>query len=199
MRTFCICLPENTERIEKARQHFASHDLDVEFFWGIDAKIAGLATRHVYEVDHPGSGFRIGEKPTGIWLSHYMLWNCLTRLPEDRFLILEDDAKLCDGFVDKLHQCMLDIPSNFDFLYVGNCCVKGHPHTRMSPRVIETKHMQCTHAYVVSRKCLPLLLRTLRKVWAPIDIQLQFECFPHLHTYAAFPRLADQFDTIIPE
>ena len=51
----------------------------------------------------------------------------------------------------------------------------------------------------MARAALPFVLRTLRKVWAPIDIQLQMECFPHMKTYAIIPRIVEQFNTELPE
>ncbi len=198
MRAICICLPENPEQIEKAREHFASKGLEVEFFWGINAPVAGLSTSHVYELDAPGSGYRMGSRPTGCWISHYMLWSCLMRMPEDQFLVLETDAKLSDDFQEHFARALQDAPKNFDFLHVGSCCLKGHPSKVVAGNVVETKHAQCTHAYVVARKCLPFLLRTLRKIWAPIDIQLVLEAFPHLQTYAVVPRIVGQFDMDLP-
>lgn len=199
IKAICICLPEYPEQIEAARKHFEESGLpDVEFFWGINAPVAGLATSHVYERDHPGSGFRMGAKPTGIWLSHWMLWNCMMRYPQDdRLLVLETDAQFHDGWQPKFEQAMKDAPSNFDFLYIGHCAMEGHPRTHVAGDVWESKHAQCTHAYVVARKCLPLLTRTLRKCYGPIDIQLQLECFPHLLTYAVMPRIVSQFGTVL--
>lgn len=199
LRAVCICLPEYPEQIIAAQEHFKAVGLDgCEYVWGFHAPTAGLATSHVYERDHPGSGFRMGEKPTGIWLSHYMAWNCLMRYPDDHFLVLETDAKFEDGWKDKFDQALKDAPSNWDFLHVGHCCMEGHDRKHVAGLVWESKSMQCTHAYVVARKCLPFVLRTLRKVWAPIDIQMQLECFPHLHTFAVMPRIISQFNTILP-
>lgn len=198
MRAICICLPEYPEAIKKAQAHFASAGLeDVEFFWGINAPVAGLATWHVYERDNPGSGFRMGAKPTGIWLSHWMTWNMLTRLPDDKFLILETDAQFRPDWKERFGRAMADVPNDFDFLHVGHCCIEGFPRTLVAGEVYESKHAQCTHAYVLSRKAIPFLLRTLRKIWSPIDIQLQLECFPHLRTFAVVPRIVDQFDTVL--
>jgi len=88
-KTFCIVLPEEPEKIEKARAYFESEGLeDVEFFHGIHAQKAGLQTEHFYERDDPGGKWRMGHIPTGIWLAHYMLWNTLKHLPYDRVLIL---------------------------------------------------------------------------------------------------------------
>jgi GR25 family glycosyltransferase involved in LPS biosynthesis len=193
VRAICICLPEYPEQIEKSRAHFASVGLEVEMFWGIHARNFGLATWHAYEYDHPGSGYRMGAKATGIWLSHYMLWNCMTRMPNDYFLVLESDAKLPPDFNQRFAQAMKDAPSDFGFLHVGHCCMEGHPKTHVAGDVYESKCMQCTHAYVVRRGVLSLLLATMRKIWAPIDIQMQLEVFPKLKTYAVIPRIVDQF------
>ncbi len=228
MKAFCICLPEQPEAIERARVHFDTHGLPgVDFFWGINAPVAGLSTSHTYEIDHPGSGFIMGPQPVGCWLSHYMLWSCLLRANadpadaaklsrDDHFLVLEVDAKLCDDFPSRLKQALADAPLDFDFLYIGSCCVAGRaiapanpgclgseasarlasPET--PPGVYACKQMLCTHGYVVARRCLPLVLRTLRRIWAPIDIQLTMEAFPQLKTYVVLPRMIEQFDTELP-
>jgi len=201
VKAICICLPENPDQVEKARAHFASRGLEVEFFWGIHGQASGLTTSHVYEVDHPGSGYKIGPNTIGNWLAHYMLWSCLMRLPDDRFLVLEADAQLPEDFGPRFDKALADAPKNFDFLHIGSCCVKGHPFKKIpgNGNVVETKHALCTHAYVIARKCLPLVLRTMRKVWAPIDIQLMLEVYPHLHTYAVMPRIVEQLNTLLPQ
>ena len=195
MRAICICLPEYPERIEKAKAHFAARGLDVALFYGINAPVAGLATWHAYEVDHPGEGYRMGPKQTGCWLSHYMLWNAMTRMPDDAYLVLEDDAQLCDGFKEKLDQALRDVPSDYQFLHPGHCCVEGTPMRHVAGSVYECKDMLCTHGYVIRRNVTPYLLKTFRKCWAPIDIQLKLEVFPHVRTYAVVPRIISQFDT----
>jgi GR25 family glycosyltransferase involved in LPS biosynthesis len=200
MRAICICLPEYPERIEKAKAHFAERGLtDVEFFYGINAPVAGLATWHPYEVDHPGSGFRMGAKPTGCWLSHYMLWNAMTRMTDDAYLVLEDDAQLDEDFVPKFEQALRDVPSDWAFLHPGHCCIRGTPMTHVAGNVYECKSMACTHAYALRRNTAPFLLSKLRKCWAPIDIQLSREIFPYVKTYAIVPRIVSQWDTVIPE
>jgi GR25 family glycosyltransferase involved in LPS biosynthesis len=200
MRTICLTLPETPERTDKARAHFAEQGLeDVEFFWGINGPLAGLSTTHVYEVDNPGSGFRMGAKCTGLWLSHYMLWNALTRAPEEQFLILENDAKFDENWKPRFQQALKDAPTNFDFLFIGSCCTDGWPKTQIGGEVfrINGTAPQCTHAYVIARKCLPFVLGTLRKCWAPLDCQLIFECFPSLKVFTLLPRAVSQFDTEI--
>lgn len=192
MKTFCLCLPEYPEKIEAAKKYFEENGLhDVEFFWGIHAETAGLSTEHTYELDNPGSGWRLGYNPTGIWIGHWILWNTLVHLPYDRVMIVETDVKFNENWKARFDQAMADAPGDFDLLYTGNCCVEGHPKTHVKGDVWETKHIQCTHSYVVRKGALSVLLR-LRKIYAPIDIQMQLEAFPFLKTYAVLPRIFDQ-------
>lgn len=198
MKAYCLCLPEYPAQIEAAKAHFSEMGVEnVEFFWGFNAPEAGVATTHPYEVDAPGSGFKMGAKPTGIWLSHWMLMNHLMRMEGEHFLILETDAKFLPGWKEKVERALKIVPSNFDFLHIGHCAMEGHPRTHVGEDVWETKHSQCSHAFIVRRACLPFVLKTLRKIWAPIDIQLVFEVFPHLRTYALVPRVVEQFNTEI--
>lgn len=199
MKTYCVCLPEYPETIFKAQEHFMASGLpDVEFIWSIHAEIAGLATTHPYERDAPGSGFRMGAKPTGIWLAHLIAWNVAMRCSDEHVMILETDAQFQDGWKEKLDAALKIVPSNFDFLYPGHCCMEGHDRTHVGGDVWESKAIQCTHSYIVRRGVLPFMLKTIRKCYAPIDIQMQLECFPYLKTYAIMPRIIDQFNTIIP-
>lgn len=198
-RTFCLCLPEYPDQIEAAKKHFEEMEVGpVEFFWGIHAEIAGLATAHVYERDAPGSGFKMGYKPTGIWLSHYMLWSAVMRSNDEHILILETDAKFLPGWKEKLEASFKVLPANWDFLHIGHCCMEGFPRKFIGADTWNSKFAQCTHAYMVRRACLPFVLKTLRKCYGPIDIQMQLECFPHLNCFAIMPRIVDQFNTILP-
>jgi GR25 family glycosyltransferase involved in LPS biosynthesis len=196
MRAICICLPEYPDKIEKARAHFAERGLtDVEFFYGIHGPVAGLATSHPYEKDNPAEGYRMGAKQTGRWLSHYMLWGTIANMDDDAYLVLEDDAQLHEGFMASWDKAMRDVPDDYAFLHLGHCCMEGKPAQHVTGDVYESKSMQCTHAYVLRRSATPFLLKTVRKCWAPIDIQLQLEVFPHVKAYAVLPRIASQFDT----
>lgn len=201
MKTYCLCLPEQPDKIKAAREHFDEIGLEVEFFWGLHAETAGLATWHTYERDNPGSGFKMGARPTGIWLSHYMLWNALAHFePSEHVMILETDARFSIGWRDTLMRAMMVVPTNFDLLYPGHCCVEawidiGEGGVEIGEGVWETKHIQCTHCYIARRPVLAFLLKQLRKIWAPIDVQMQLECFEHLKTYAIVPRIVEQENT----
>lgn len=198
LRSFCLCLPESPERTEKAKAHFREQLVyDVTFFEAIHAEKFGLRTLFPYEVDNPGSGFNMGAKPTGIWLGHYMLWGALNLLPEDLFMVLEIDAKFESGWHSRISQALSDVPRDFDMLYPGSCCCGGRQKTHVKGEVYEVKYPMCTHCYIVAKKALPVLLRTQRKCYAPIDISMNFHSHPEMKVYTVLPRIVDQFETNI--
>lgn len=197
IRTFCISLPESPERKAKAQAHFRERQVDCQFFDGIHAERFGLQTIFPYEVDNPGSKFNIGFKCVGIWLSHYFLWGALNLLWEDSFMVLEDDAKFEPDWHPRLINALKNTPEDYDMLYIGSCCAHTSPRRLISAQVWEVKYPLCTHAYIVRKKALPVLLRTQRKVYAPIDISMAFHSMPELKVYTILPRLVDQFDTVI--
>lgn len=197
-RAFCITLPEYPQRTERAKKHFMERGLtDVTFFNGIHAEKFGLATKFNYEVDNPGSGFNIGFKPTGIWLSHYMLWSALSLLWDELFLILEDDAKLCDDWHSRTIDALKNTPKDFDMLYLGSCCCEKAPKRLIAAQVWEVKYPMCLHGYMVSKKAIPVMLETQRKVYAPIDISLPFHSHPRMKVYTVLPTIMEQFDTVL--
>jgi GR25 family glycosyltransferase involved in LPS biosynthesis len=127
-----------------------------------------------------------------------MLWTALMRSDEDRFLILESDAKFLAGWDQAIVTALEHAPTNADFINLGPCCMEGHDKTPVGGGLYATKHAFCTHAYILRRDCIPFLLRTMRRCWAPIDCQLVLECYPHLNTYAVSPRIVEQMNTVLP-
>ena len=199
MKTLVLTLHETPDRERACRQHLAERGIDAEFIYGFNAKTAGLATINNYEVDNPGGGHNIGFHGVGIWASFIMMYQIANQLPDEHILFLEHDVNFEEGWRARFDQAMKDVPKDFDFLFIGHCCFKDYPAARhIKGQIWETKRIFCNHACVIARKCLPFVIKTLKaKCWAPVDIQLVNEVFPHLKVYALVPRAADQFDTII--
>jgi hypothetical protein len=51
-KMFCVSLRDHPKRVEYAKNHFKQHDLNVEFFEGINGKKFGLSTKIPYTDDH---------------------------------------------------------------------------------------------------------------------------------------------------
>lgn len=199
IRTFVVGIQEMPQKIDFAKKHFRDVGLgEVEVFNGISANESGLVTEHCYEVDNPGSGYRIGKKPVATFLSFYMLWSAMLYMNEHYFFQLEWDCQFAPNWRSRVEQALQDAPSDFDLLYVGSCCCAKKPIKHIKGEVYEVRWPMCGHSLIIAKKALPVMLKTQRKVYAPLDISLAFHTLPLLKTYVILPRVAGQFDTHIP-
>jgi GR25 family glycosyltransferase involved in LPS biosynthesis len=194
MRTFVITLRGSTDRLEQTKKSFGE---GLQVFYGINGEEMGLRTVHPYEVDHPGSGYLISPKHVGLCLSHHMLWGALSLLPDDHFLILEDDAEFTPGWRDYLAADLPLLPPSWDLFYIGSCNCAGAEREFIGGGVYRVRWPMCTHAYMVRRKALPILLERHRRVFAPIDLSMMFQCLPGMEVFARLPRLVHQRNTDI--
>lgn len=198
MRTLCISLPETPERTERAKQHFTEIGLTgVHFIDGIHAETFGLLTHHPYNYDHPGTGFRIPGKHVGLCLSHFVAWSICKMMDEPVFMILEDDALFCDDWKERLDRVTLD--QNIDMLLLGSCNCAGKPRTHIEGEVYDVRWPQCTHAYIVTRKGIEILLATQRDIFAPIDLALIHRSYDKMTVRTVLPRIVSQYGQEISE
>jgi hypothetical protein len=206
LRPFVMTVPEYPEKTVFIQNHLKSIGIEAEEFpclLGIDPKTkepgCGLTTLHPYEYDAPGSGWNIGPKSVSLLVSFQMFWCAAQYMPEDYFLFLEWDCRFAPDWKERTEKALADCPPDFDFLFLGSCCCGDVPKTRVKGSVWEVKYPMCNHAQIIAKKAMPTLLRTQRKFYAPADISLAFWAFPHLKVYTILPRVADQFNTEIPE
>lgn len=197
IRPFLITVPEAQDRTDFILRHYAAVGFQTEIFNGISSKLSGVATTHLYEVDNPGSGYKIGSKEVAGFLSFYMAWGAMMFMPQTHFWTTEFDCKYPPDWRIRVEQALKDVPPDFDLLYVGSCCCKGKPMNHIKGEVFEMNQMQCGHSTIIAKKALPTMLETQRKIYAPLDISLAFHTLPLLKCYAILPRVADQFDTFL--
>lgn len=198
IRAFCVTLQEMPEKWEFISRHFREVGFECEPFNGISAKESGLVTELTYEVDAPGSGYRIGRKPVATWLSFYLLWSAMQYMNEHYFWTCEWDCHFSPDWRRRVEQALRDVPPDFDMLFVGSCCCDKKPTRHIKGDVYEVKYPMCGHSTIIAKKALPILLKTQRRVYAPLDISVAVWSLPLLKTYVILPRVADQFDTVIP-
>src|SRR5262245_26365557 len=191
-RAVCLVTPvEEPMRFARARAHFAAVGLAPDYFHGLHKSQSGLDSSHLYMVDRPDPSaepYRMGSHATHIWLGHYFLWQALKLSGDSSWLVLECDAKFPPDWRQRAEAALgfaQHHAPDFDLLYFGSCCCTDHPRTHVAGPVdgglwvIPGPSPQCLHAYIVRAKAVVTLERTLRRVWAPIDIQQPSECFEH--------------------
>lgn len=229
MRTICITVNDDTYRraggmygdragdpvpLDISKQHFAERGLkDIRYFQGIHATKLGVDTTLTYEVDVPGSGYKMGPKPTGIWLSHRAVWAaCLLMdsdvtsgrdvdAERDEFLILEDDALFVEDWKTRFDAAMMAMPRDWNAVFLGSCCAADKPTRHIFGEVYEVKWPMCLQAVLYRRRALRHMILTSdsARCYAPIDISLTFHTFETLGgVYTILPRLVHQRGTEIP-
>lgn len=195
IRPFVVVLQEMPEKEKFIRNHFESVGFQAESFNGIHGVTSGFRTVFPYEADAPGSGWNIGTKPVATWLSFYMLYSALNLLPDTHFWLTEWDCKFPADWRNRAEKALQDVPPDFDFLFMGSCCCKGRPATHIKGEVWDVRWPQCGHSTIVAKKAIPMVIRTQRKCYAPLDISMMLWTLPHLRVYTVLPRICDQFDT----
>ena len=135
-----------------------------------------MRTTIPYKDDNPdGSDYFIKQGRIGCLLSHYMLWKTLWHLPYEEILILEDDAFLCENFQERFLEFKKQLPDNWQYVFVGHCCLPPEDYqVKVTDNIITTTHApMCTHAYMIKKSSIPVLLDTNHQAWAAVDIQIQ--------------------------
>ncbi len=219
--------PEWVARWEEGKKHFAEQGIeDILEVAGVHAQAFGIQGTRRYMRDayarfkHNHNNtvptvmpkefmeqFYLGDGKTGGYISHYILYNVMKVLPDSHFLVLEDDARFLDGWRNHLEQALIDVPADFDFLFVGSACAMDKEPVHVRGDVYHFPYRpdkpdffpQTGFAYIVAKKCIQTLIDTQRDCGDPVDVSLIYKAFPHLNVYAILPRLADQGEkTILP-
>lgn len=199
-KIFCLTLKDTPKRREYAEQHFKNHNIDVEMFYGINGKKFGLNTHIPYMDDQPfwtpddGPVHFISPGHIGCILSHYILWKVLTYLPYEEIIIFEDDVILCDNFKEKLIEYKSGLPDDWQYVFIGHCCLPSEEHIiKINKNIVTTVHPpMCTHAYMIKKSSLMTLIETNSLAWSHIDIQIQKRSLKLLKHYVFLPPLAEQ-------
>jgi GR25 family glycosyltransferase involved in LPS biosynthesis len=195
-KIFCLTLKDTPQRKEYAERHFKQNGLEVEFFDGINGAKFGLRTTIPYKDDNPdGPDYFIKQGRIGCLLSHYMLWQTLWHLPYEEILILEDDAFLCENFQERFLEFKKQLPDDWQYVFVGHCCLPPEDYQiKLTDNIITTTHApMCTHAYMIKKSSIPILLDTNHQAWSAVDIQIQKKTLKILKHYVFIPPLIDQF------
>ncbi len=195
VRPFVVVLREMPEKEAFIMKHFKDVGMEAEPFQGIHGATAGLRTVFPYERDAPGSGWNIGQKPVATWLSFYMLWSALNLLDNQYFMSCEWDAHFPANWRERTEAALRDVPMDFDLLYLGSCCCGEAPKNHVRGEVWDVRWPLCGQATIVAKKALPVMLRTQRKVYAPLDISLLLHTHAHLKVYTVLPTIVTQFHT----
>ena len=198
MKTHLLYLEQ--DKLADTSRLLTEQGWEVKPFKGFDNKgEIHLKTNHAYELDHPGSDYRIGPSSIGNILAHWILWRALEAFGEDDYYhVMEDDVRLREGWKPAYEMAMDSVPDDWDMIYAGSCCILKSNQPHVKNNIYEGCPL-CTHWYLVRHRALRTLIETNSIAWGPIDIQINQRSAPRLKVYSILPRLADQHQTEIGE
>lgn len=207
IQKLCLSLPEKPERTSAARAHFDMAGLNgVTFLTSISGARFGLKTIFPYAVDDKSGNFFCGHHETGIFLSHYIAWQiaALGHLP---VMILEDDAKLENGWKGLVNEALDCAPPDTDFIFVGHCGAAGASKSHVMGPLWEVRYPACFHCYLIWPEAARYMMETMRKMFGPVDLMTYVEDprggsvapFKKMKVLTILPRKVSQFNTVIPD
>jgi GR25 family glycosyltransferase involved in LPS biosynthesis len=197
MKCYVLYLGSSATQTKHVLEH---QGWEVNLFEGFDnSNKWSLSTNHTYEIDNPGTGYKVGPKHIGISMAHFILWRALEAFGKDDYYhIMEDDIRLRQNWRQNLQEAMSHLPEDWDLLYPGNCCAKSEPENLVAGNLYRGCPL-CTHWYTVRHKALRTLIETNSAAWGPLDIQMQISSAKKLKVYSIIPRLADQNITVLED
>lgn len=188
-----------SKRTSVELEHLASRGVFPQIYYGFDGAKLGLETKFPYEVDNPGSGYKIDGKHIGLCLSHFGLWRGLLASLGQAFTVLEDDAEFPEVWEADFDSAFESLPADWDLFYFGSCCCSGRVLSQVYGNLFKVAYPLCTHAYCVRKRALKELIETQERIFAPIDLSMMLQTLNlhRLNVYAYLPRLVSQRDTVL--
>lgn len=168
---YCITLTQTPERKKIAAEHFKRRGLKVEMFDGVHGLTWGIGTGQWFADKRDAGNWVIPPGHVGLNLSHWMLWSHLWHANVPEAIILEDDAVLGKSFQADFDAAKATLPSDWQFWYLGTV---GTPERKqLNDRLsLVSGCVFGTHAYVVKRAALPILLAGMQSCQDHIDVLL---------------------------
>lgn len=161
-KSFCVnldSLPANWEAFQKRISACPWPFVEPERFSAIDGKNVPFPAHH-----SQGSG------SWGCARSHIsIIEKCLNEKVES-VLILEDDAELVDGFVEKCETFLANVPKDWGMIYLGGQLLDAanHPPLLVNDHVAVPWNVNRTHAYAVHARAMKQVYKhLLKKDWVP--------------------------------
>ena len=136
MKVYCINLQRRPDRREKVEKEFQREGLEnVEFFTATDG------------CDHP----RMNRGECGCTDSHIRVWRDIVAKGHPWALVFEDDARLVEGFKERLEEVLPDLPNDWDYVNLGAVPGFNLFERRVSRNLIKGSSTTA-HAYIISQK-----------------------------------------------
>lgn len=196
-KIFCINLPHRTDRWEKVQSNFKKFDLNIERFDGVYASslILPQETKNLWNRD-----IYHNENSIACSVAHLKLLYHLQSLPDDIFVVIEDDAQPCSNFIERFNRGFLELPKDFEFCFLGGSNLESST-SKFSDNIAISKKTKSTVAYMISKKFIldnikMIESNILYNVIDEVYCELQQKFLDHGKAFYIYnPRIIHQFES----
>jgi GR25 family glycosyltransferase involved in LPS biosynthesis len=179
-RVFCINLDSRPDRWEDASKEFEKHSLQVERIPGIDGSKMNL--------DFPPE---IKEGAVGCALSQFFAIKYAKQLGLNKFLLLEDDIQFVENANELFDQYILEVPSDWDMLYLGGQHFHGMNLKQVSEHVYKCEYTLAAHSVAFNCTVFDRFINKLIDITKPCDVHYA-ESHAEINAYVIIPHLTWQ-------
>jgi GR25 family glycosyltransferase involved in LPS biosynthesis len=179
-KTFCINLDSRKDRWKEAQKEFKKHSLNVERVPGIEGSKMNL--------DFPPE---IKEGAVGCALSQLFCLKYAKQLNLNKFLLLEDDIEFDSDVNNLFSQYILEVPSDWDMLYLGGQHFHGMNLQQVSEHVFKCEYTLCAHSVAINSTVFDRFIDNLINITKPCDVHYA-EAHKEINAYVIIPHLTWQ-------
>jgi GR25 family glycosyltransferase involved in LPS biosynthesis len=121
------------------------------------------------------------------------LLKLISKRKDQLVLVLEDDAKVVNGFSEKLDNVLSELPNEFDLCYLGASAdnqqwkvkVKGCNY------ISHADHQWCLHGIIINKDCVQKIIDRAKTMTGAID-EIFIELQETLNTFASNTYIINQ-------
>jgi GR25 family glycosyltransferase involved in LPS biosynthesis len=181
MKIFVIHYKKLIDRKEFMLKQFEKYNLTDFEFIEIDRDEVENYDLTIFKEDFK----KIHKSQMAITLSHIFAYKEILDKYENA-LIFEDDAILCENFIEIYNYYLTQLPENYDMLFIGNGSflhIKKEllvPNKNIYLKSVEIEDWapmgaaKCTESYLVSKKCAKKLLESIEKIKNKVNLPIDW-------------------------
>lgn len=149
------------QRFEAVNGHLMSNQEIMDI---VDEKALTSIWNNKRKYDH-----ELSRGAVGCYLSHVAIWEKLQNDKNQQFyLILEDDT-MPTKTLEQIHNTLKRLPPDWDIYLCGGIYERSNV---VKKNICKVSQFMCTHAYVIHRKKLPIILSNVYPIRKQIDFYL---------------------------
>ena len=179
MKYFIILLERDEKRVHHVENHVKKNIPELEIFKAIDAK-----TNVLDEMVKNGNFDKTYLKyclrgQLGVTLSHLSVWNKIVNENISEAVIFEDDAQLTDDFHSKLENILIELPKDYDLLYLfihpkqyTKVTEKSDYYIKDKTNIVKAYPTFGMVSYILSYSGAKKLIKMFKNIKHNVDLQL---------------------------